>query len=39
MINKELKVKEVAINYLGPIIGTHTGPGLLCIVFMGRERV
>ena len=21
------------------IIGTHTGPGLLCIVFMGRERV
>ena len=39
MINKELKVKEVAINLLGPIIGTHTGPGLLCIVFMGRERV
>lgn len=39
MINKELKVKEVAINYLGPIIGTHTGPGMLCIVFMGQERL
>jgi len=39
MINKELKVKEVAINLLGPIIGTHTGPGLLCIVFMGQERL
>ena len=39
MIIRELKVKEVSINYLGPIIGTHTGPGLLCVVFMGQERV
>lgn len=39
IIIKELKVKEILINYLGPIIGTHTGPGLLCVVFMGQERV
>jgi len=38
MIIEELKVKDVSINYLGPIIGSHTGPGLLCIVFMGQER-
>jgi len=39
LINNELTVKEVAINNLGPIIGTHTGPGLLNLAFMGQERV
>ena len=38
LINNELTVKEVVINNLGPIIGTHTGPGLLCLAFMGQER-
>jgi DegV family protein with EDD domain len=39
LIDSELTVKEVAINNLGPIIGTHTGPGLLSLAFMGQERV
>lgn len=37
-ILKEVKVKDVIINYVGPIIGTHTGPGMLCLVFLGEKR-
>ena len=38
LLLKEVKVKDVIINYVGPIIGTHTGPGMLCMVFLGEER-
>lgn len=38
MLLKEVKVKDVMINYVGPIIGTHTGPGMLCMVFIGKDR-
>lgn len=38
MVLNEVKVKNVVINYIGPIIGTHTGPGMLCMVFMGEKR-
>lgn len=38
LILKEVKVKDVVINYIGPIIGSHTGPGMLCMVFMGEKR-
>lgn len=34
----EIKVKNTAINYVGPVIGTHTGPGMLCVVFLGNKR-
>jgi DegV family protein with EDD domain len=35
--NKNL-VKDVIITNIGPIIGTHTGPGMLALVFMGEKR-
>jgi DegV family protein with EDD domain len=28
-------VKDIIISKVGPIIGTHTGPGMLAMVFMG----
>ncbi|HHZ01734.1 MAG TPA: DegV family protein [Tissierellia bacterium] len=31
-------VKDTMINYVGPVIGTHTGPGMLCLVFLGEKR-
>ncbi len=37
-ILKEIKVKDVIINFTGPVIGTHGGPGTLAIFFMGKER-
>lgn len=37
-ILKAVKVKDVMINYTGPAVGTHGGPGNLAIFFMGKER-
>ena len=30
-------VKDIMISKVGPIIGTHTGPGMLAVVFMGEK--
>ena len=31
-------VKEVITGYVGPVIGAHTGPGVLVVFFMGKHR-
>lgn len=38
MIQKRLHVKDVFINYVGPVIGTHSGPGTLAVFFTGNKR-
>jgi len=38
MIKKEYKVKDVIINEVGPVIGSHSGPGTLALFFMGSKR-
>lgn len=38
MILKEYKVKDVIINHVGPVIGSHTGPGVVALFFMGSKR-
>lgn len=38
LIRKELKVKDIEIGYMGPIIGSHTGPGALGLLFLGSEK-
>lgn len=37
-ILKEIRVKDVIVNYTGPAVGTHGGPGNLAVFFMGKER-
>ncbi len=37
-IKKSLKVKGVEINYVGPVIGSHAGPGTIALFFLGSER-
>lgn len=37
-IRRELQVKNVIINYVGPVIGAHTGPGVISIFFLGTKR-
>lgn len=32
------ELKAVRVQMVGPVIGAHCGPGVLCIAFMGRER-
>ena len=31
-------VEEVYINYVGAVIGSHSGPGTLALFFMGDHR-
>ena len=38
MILSECNVKEIIINPIGSVIGTHGGPGTMGLVFMGTER-
>lgn len=38
MILKEFKVKDVIVNHVGPVIGSHTGPGVVALFFMGSKR-
>lgn len=37
MIIEEIKVKNVEINLAGPIVGSHTGRGMISIAFMGKS--
>ena len=38
MLKMELGVKDVVINYVGPVIGAHSGPGTLAMFFVGDHR-
>ncbi|MDR0396070.1 MAG: DegV family protein [Oscillospiraceae bacterium] len=35
---REVGVKDVKIGYAGPVIGSHTGPGLIAVFFTGKGR-
>ena len=37
-IRAEFHPKEVLITELGPIIGAHTGPGLVTLFFLAEHR-
>lgn len=38
LIRSKLVVKDIIISKIGPVIGTHTGPGMLALVFMGADK-
>lgn len=37
-LKRRYGVKEVYINYIGPVIGSHTGPDTMGLFFVGTER-
>lgn len=37
-VKRRLGVEEVYINYVGPVIGSHSGPGTMALFFMAQER-
>ncbi len=37
-VRNELKVKDVIVNPIGPVIGAHSGPGTMALFFIGTER-
>ncbi len=38
MIRAKFPVKKLAINYVGPVIGNHSGPGTLALFFQGKHK-
>ncbi len=36
-IEESVPFKEVKIQDIGPVIGCHTGPGAMAVIFMGKE--
>lgn len=38
LILKELNVKDVIINNIGPAVGSHSGPGTVALFFIGNDR-
>lgn len=37
-IKAKYGTKEIILNYIGPVIGAHTGPGCVALFFMGKHR-
>ena len=38
LVREKLGVKNITTGYVGPVIGAHTGPGVLVVFFMGSHR-
>ena len=38
LITSVIKVKDVIINNVGPVIGSHSGPGTMALFFIGNSR-
>ena len=37
-VRERFGVKEVLVNYIGAVIGAHTGPGVATVFFFGKHR-
>ena len=38
LVKARFGMDSFLINYVGPTIGSHSGPGTLALFFMGEER-
>ena len=38
LVRDKLGVKNITTGYVGPVIGAHTGPGVLVVFFLGSHR-
>jgi EDD domain protein, DegV family len=38
LIFKKCKVKDIIVNNVGPVIGSHSGPGTVALFFLGENR-
>ena len=37
-VRRRFGTEDVRINYVGPVIGNHSGPGTLALFFLGTKR-
>lgn len=38
MVRERFGTQDIHINYIGPVIGAHSGPGTLALFYLGTER-
>lgn len=38
LIREKFGINDIIINYVGPVIGAHTGPGVIAVFFLGTKR-
>ena len=38
MVRERFGTQDIRINYVGPVIGAHSGPGTLALFFLGTKR-
>lgn len=38
LVREKFGVKDITINYVGPVIGAHSGPGTLAVFFLAEKR-
>ena len=38
LIKEKLNVKDIKMNFIGPVVGSHSGPGTIALFFIGSER-
>lgn len=38
LVREKLGVEQILINNIGTVIGSHTGPGVVAVFFMGEKR-
>ena len=38
LVRERTGVQDIVINYVGPVIGAHAGPGTIALFFWGSER-
>lgn len=38
LIREKYNVRNIFINTIGPVVGSHTGPGIIALFFFGTER-
>ena len=37
-IRKQWPVKDIKLHYIGPVVGSHSGPGTIALFFLGTQR-
>lgn len=37
-IREKLTVRDIKMNFIGPVIGSHSGPGTIAVFFLGSKR-
>jgi len=38
LLREKHNIREITTGYVGPVIGAHTGPGVLVVFFLGTQR-